>query len=85
MDLILSGGIQVLLKYFDGVRLEIKPFYVAKGSYSNNTIATTFFQTVTFKLLVSKSLLSTELEYILLRELWCATQNVIKYQFQLLI
>jgi len=57
-----SGQFQVLLKNFNGVRLGITPFYVAKCCYSNNTIETTFFQTANFKLLVSKSLLSTELQ-----------------------
>jgi len=80
-----SGDFQVLLKYFNGVPFGITPFYVAKGSYSVNTIETTFFQTATFKLLVSKSLLSTELQYILLRERSCGTQKVIKYNFQLLM
>ena len=38
----------MLLTYFDGVPLGFTSFYVAKVSYSNNPITTTFIQTVSY-------------------------------------
>jgi len=43
-----SGESLAFLKYFEVVPFGFTSFYVVKGSYSNNSITTTFIQTVTY-------------------------------------